>query len=193
MIGKIFIPVIQLSDIEYDENFAHEVIKRYDFKSGVRGTDMYDEGINEYTQSLYSHRNVIDNYRVKDIPHTIKECECECFISDSEDNEVTCEYIEKVVESGKMFIMKININPDGIDTDCETELKFWMDDSNKLLKDNSLDKETKMKYLPMRSFRLILGENTYLLHNCKMFRHYNKTKNAPFYFAVLIKKITFKK
>ena len=195
MIGKIFIPIIQLNDIEYDENFKYEVIKRYDFKNGeIRDkehrAEMNNDSINEYTLSLYDRINMDDDYHVKDIPHIIKQCECECFITDSEDGDVSYNFIDSVIDSGRMSILKININPDTIEPDCETELKFWLDDSKKLLKDRSLDKATKMKYLPMRTFKLELGGNDCILHNCKMFRHYNDVKNAPFYFAVLVEKIT---
>ena len=195
MIGKIFIPIIQLNDIEYDENFKYEVIKRYDFKNGeIRDkehrAEMNNDSINEYTLSLYDKINMDDDYHVKDIPHIIKQCECECFITDSEDGDVSYNFIDSVIDSGRMSILKININPDTIEPDCETELKFWLDDSKKLLKDRSLDKATKMKYLPMRTFKLELGGNDCILHNCKMFRHYNDVKNAPFYFAVLVEKIT---
>ena len=195
MIGKIFIPIIQLNDIEYDENFKYEVIKRYDFKNGeIRDkehrAEMHNDSINEYTLSLYDRINMDDDYHVKDIPHIIKQCECECFITDSEDGDVSYNFIDSVIDSGRMSILKININPDTIDPDCETELKFWLDDSKKLLKDRSLDKATKMKYLPMRTFKLELGGNDCILHNCKMFRYYDNVKNAPFYFAVLVEKIT---
>ena len=195
MIGKIFIPIIQLIDIEYDENFKYEVIKRYDFKNDeIRDkehrAEMHNDSINEYTLSLYDRINMDDDYHVKDIPHIIKQCECECFITDSEDGDVSYNFIDSVIDSGRMSILKININPDTIEPDCETELKFWLDDSKKLLKDRSLDKATKMKYLPMRTFKLELGGNDCILHNCKMFRHYNDVKNAPFYFAVLVEKIT---
>ena len=195
MIGKIFIPIIQLNDIEYDENFKYEVIKRYDFKDGEsrdkeHRAEMQNDSINEYTLSLYDRINMDDDYHVKDIPHIIKQCECECFITDSEDGDVSYNFIDSVIDSGRMSILKININPDTIEPDCETELKFWLDDSKKLLKDRSLDKATKMKYLPMRTFKLELGGNDCILHNCKMFRHYNDVKNAPFYFPVLVEKIT---
>lgn len=195
MIGKIFIPIIQLNDVEYDENFKHEVIRRYDFKVGEfndkeQRTEMYDDSINEYTLSLYNRRNMDDDYHVKDIPHIIKQCECECFVTDSEDNDVSYDFIGSVIESGRMSILKININPDTIEPDCESELKFWLDDSNKLLKDMSLDKTTKIKYLPVRTFKLELGGNNCMLHNCKMFRYYDNVKNAPFYFAILVEKIT---
>ena len=195
MIGKIFIPIIQLNDIEYDENFKYEVIKRYDFKNGeIRDkehrAEMHNDSINEYTLSLYDRINMDDDYHVKDIPHIIKQCECECFITDSEDGDVSHSFIGRVIDSGRMSILKININPNTIEPDCETELKFWLDESNKLLKDRSLDKTTKMKYLPMRTFKLELGGNDCILHNCKMFRYYDNVKNAPFYFAVLVEKIT---
>ena len=184
-----------MNDIEYDENFKYEVIKRYDFKNGeIRDkehrAEMHNDSINEYTLSLYDKINMDDDYHVKDIPHIIKQCECECFITDSEDGDVSYNFIDSVIDSGRMSILKININPDTIEPDCETELKFWLDDSKKLLKDRSLDKATKMKYLPMRTFKLELGGNDCILHNCKMFRHYDNVKNAPFYFAVLVEKIT---
>lgn len=195
MIGKIFIPTIQFKDTEYDENFKHEIIRRYDFKTNEfkdkeRRDEMYDDSINEYTTSLFDIEDMDDDYQVKDIPHVIKQCECECFVTDSEDKDVTYYLIGKVIDSGRMAILKININPDNIEPDCETELKFWMDDSNNLLKDKSLDKTTKLKHLPTRTFKLELGGNDCILHNCKMFRHYDNVENAPFYFAVLVEKIT---
>lgn len=186
MLCKILIPIIDMGEMKYDENFERNVIGRFGSNDEE---EMYEKGNDTVISNMYSRRSYDDNYVAHDVRQNIKVSECECFITDSDGNDISSEWIDNIVESGKMSIMRININPNTIDSDCESELKFWLDDSNKLLNDKEIDNRTKIKHLPKRDMYLVMDNMKYMIHGCKMFGMY-KVENAPFYFATLIERIS---
>ena len=187
MLCKILIPIIDMGELKYDENFERNVIGT--FKSDDE-KEMYEQGNSTVLSNMYSRRGYDDGYVAHDVKQNMKISECECFITDADGNEIDTGKLDFIVNNGKMFIMKININPNTIDSDCESELKFWIDDSNKLLNDTALDNRTKIKHLPKKDMFIVLGDKKYMISGCKMFGMY-RVDNAPFYFATLIEKIIF--
>ena len=87
-----------------------------------------------------------------------------------------------------MFIIRININPTVLSSDGESELKFWVDDSDKLLKDPVIDKNTKLKHLPTMDLGIDIGTQRLTLQRCKIIEN-KSNKNFPYYFAVIVEKI----
>ena len=80
----------------------------------------------------------------------------------------------------------------GADLDALSELRFWLDDSQRVLNDETLDDMAKIKYLPKRELAIKIEEETYTkrynLKNCKMIENRSNEK-APYLFVLMIEKI----
>ena len=185
MLTKLLIPIIYFREESYDDNLQCEVIGTY---SDEDKGEMYDRGNENVLSSMYSNRDV-DSYEVHDIDYDMKTCETECFVSEINDaQDVSIETLNMYSESGEIVLLRFNINPNTVDGDCESELKFWLKDSNKLLTDATLDKETKIRHLPAKELYLIVGDERFKLMNCKLVKLF-VVRNSPFNFALLIEKI----
>jgi hypothetical protein len=87
-----------------------------------------------------------------------------------------------------MFLLLLNINPNDIHNNAEEELRFWADDSNKILLDKTLDDRTKLKVLPIKTFGIELKGVDYKLVNCKLIEN-RSDKKFPFYYIIMVEKI----
>jgi hypothetical protein len=189
MIGNLLIPIIDMGEMEYTDNFKRNVIGKY---GSDNEKEMYIEGDNSVISNMYANVGYDDDYTVHDVKQNVKMCECECYVTDSDNNDITTDFFDGIVDSGKMSIIKININPNTVDDDCESELKLWIAESNKLLDDTTIDNRTKIKHLPKKDVYFVFENKKYKLNNSKIFAVY-KINNAPFYFAALVEKITSEK
>ena len=88
-----------------------------------------------------------------------------------------------------MSLLLININPNGLENNAEEELRFWVDDSMRIINDNFLDDRTRIKVLPTKTFGVEINNETYTLKNCKLIEN-RSDKSFPFYFIIMIEKIT---
>lgn len=115
--------------------------------------------------------------------------DAEAFITDSKKVDVGADYFNKHLEKGDMFILIININPNSMDEDTESELRFWVGDSKGIHSDKSLDNKTKLLSLPPRNLEIDLGnDNWKTLVNCKILQDFSD-KKYPYNFAAIIEKI----
>ena len=129
-------------------------------------------------------------YNVEDANHPDIEYddeEIEVFVTDSKRTDIGEDFFEKHLKVGDMFILILNINPNTLSGDAESEVRFWMDDSMKVINDRRLPDDVKLKSLPGREYGLIVGDKTVFLSNCKMVQNYSK-KNSPFNFAIIVEK-----
>lgn len=118
------------------------------------------------------------------------EVEVEALLLDSNKNNFDEDFLFDKADEEGMFVLIININSEKIDEDAESEIKYWLDDSFRVLSDDSLDSETKLRALPPRDLKILLSDgNKYTLQNCKIFEDYSNDK-YPLYFATIVEKIT---
>ena len=118
------------------------------------------------------------------------EVEVQALLLDSDRNNFDEDFLFDKADEEDMFVLIININPEGLDEDAESEIKYWLDDSYRVLGDEELDSETKLKALPPRDLKIVLSDgNKYTLKNCKIFEDYSDDR-YPLYFATIVEKIT---
>lgn len=118
------------------------------------------------------------------------EVDVQALLLDSDRNNFDEDFLFDKADEEDMFVLIININPEGLDEDAESEIKYWLDDSYRVLGDEELDSETKLKALPPRDLKIVLSDgNKYTLKNCKIFEDYSDDK-YPLYFATIVEKIT---
>ena len=189
MIVKLIIPVVDTDHINCDTdiNMTREEYGDMAYNTYKRN----DKAIDAYTKG---YRSPVDLYEREDSrTHyndlTFDNIECEAQIMDVKKQEISDEWLKEYVYNGKMLLLIVNVNPSDIDPNVESELRFWMDDSGRLLNDTTLDDTTKLKYLPTRSFKIVTDEGEYKIENCKLVEN-RSDENFPYCFVIIIEKIS---
>lgn len=188
MIAKIVFDVLNTDnkDFEFhgkmsDEEYAN---KLYEFVHSTNKQNMFEE--------------------TKDVELETTDNECDALILDIHNKNIEETFFIEHVNDGKMFIIKVNIDPNSLDMDCESEIRFWVDDSCKVLRDNSLPDDVKLKRLLPRDLRIKVKNsntfentdeksikyNTYYLNDCRIIQN-NSNEKYKYFFTLIIKKINF--
>lgn len=187
---KIYFPVRNLDNGNFDygkEISTDELIRLQDeqFRRTDASISRYVHG---YGKDVNGGR-VFELRQKKAVLDEVNALPMECAILGmNEGDELDNDFFLGKRDSGKMFIIRININPTVLNSDGESELKFWVDDSDKLLKDPVIDKNTKLKHLPTRDLGIDIGTQRLTLQRCKIIEN-KSNKNFPYYFAVIVEKI----
>lgn len=194
MITKLYIPIIDLSraNFDYGRNLTNEEMANMEYEK-FRRTDRQVD--NYVTQMQYRKDNRWDvrearNYR-RDFSNVIDEdeyVECEAFFADSKKKEVSEEFFSEH-DNGKKFIITININPNSLEQEAESELRYWRDDSNGVLNDRTMDNQTKIECLMRRDLGIELGGTRKKLEDCRIIADFSN-KDFPYYYGILVSKIS---
>jgi hypothetical protein len=126
-------------------------------------------------KGIYDIENVDKN---KEIDYTFSESEA--LLLDGDDNDIQTQDLYDLVAEGKKCLLKININPNSLDEDAESEIRKWLDESDKVLNDNKLDNKTMLLSLPLRDFIIDTAtdgdESKPIFHiiNCRVIQIYPK-------------------
>ena len=188
MIVKLVVPVVDTENINCDSDVS---MTRDEYGAMVYDTyKRNDKAIDAYTRG---YRRPVDLYerendRVQYDDLVFQDVECECQIMDVKKQEISDEWLEEYVYNGKMLLLALNINPSDIDLNVESEIRYWMDDSGRLLNDETIDDTTKLKYLPTRTFKIRTKEREYTIENCKLVEN-RSDENFPYCFVIIIEKI----
>lgn len=196
MITKIIIPVINTENGKYEykgklsrEAYEEMVMDNF-LKTDRQISQFVDEMMMERPHS-YQMRNYYSKNDKGDFPEINYDLyEAEAFVQDSKKNDIEKKFFDEHRDKGDMFILILNINPNSLDYDAESELRFWIDDSKKVHNDKSLDTKTKLDFLPSRKLKIVLGQEQGILENCKILQDYSNQK-YPFYFAIITNKIVY--
>lgn len=193
---KILIPVIdtESGNYDYERNISNDEYS----EMFVDNFNRTDKQINRYVNDLAhgvtlsskirSFGYEISNDRQKSVEDKYNFYEAEAFIQDSRRMDVGIDFFNEKIYDGKMFLLLVNVNPNSIDNDAESELRFWIDDSRKIHNDATLDDKTKMKALPSRQLKIKLGEEYAIMKGCKVLKDYSDRK-YPFNFAIIVEKL----
>ena len=194
MIAKLYVPIIDLSraNFDYGRNLTNEEMADMEYEK-FRRTDRQVD--NYVTQMQYGRDNRWDvrearNNR-KDFSNVIDEDEyvqCEAFFADSKKKEISEEFFFEH-DNGKKFIITININPNSLEQEAESELRYWRDDSNGVLNDRTMDNQTKIECLMRRNLGIELRGVRRKLEDCRIIADFSN-KEFPYYYGILVSKIS---
>lgn len=96
------------------------------------------------------------------------------------------ELLNNYLNSGKKFVILLNINPNTIEGEAYEEIKFLVNESVELWRQKNLDNESKLKITLKKDFKLQLSNgDSYILKDCKIFEDYSDD-NFKLYFAMLV-------
>ena len=77
--------------------------------------------------------------------------------------------------------MIVNLNPTTIDPDAESEIRYWLEDSLRVWRDEALDQRTKILSSPERDLKIVLSDGVkHTLSKCKIFEEYSDEKYPLF-------------
>lgn len=188
MIAKLIIEVIDTEKGNYDygkefneEEYGNQLLTHVR-RTGRDIDNMFYSGRINYNP----YAKEVADY--KDVDFLSNDSECEALFLDAQKKEVNEEYFLNHIKDGKMFITIVNINPNSLENDAESELKFWIDDSKKILNDNDLTDEVKLRNLPTRNLKLKINDDVYLLKNNKIIQDFSNEK-YKFFFGIIVMKI----
>lgn len=189
MITTLYIPVIDTEQGNYDygrnisnEEYENSVMKHFlETTNDVndlmyKGRKVYNPYVREI-ENEYIDKPILENYS-----------ECEVLILNAKKKEIDENYLFNYIENGKMFVIILNINPNSLDNNAESELRFWIDDSKRVHNDMTLPDEVKLKRLPTHTFEVKLNGQRYTLKNCKLVEDFSNNK-FPFYFGIIVTNI----
>lgn len=191
---KLIIPVIdtergkfeyngrELTAEEYG-NMEYEHFRRTDRQVG-QFVDNMRRGISNVNPYGSRMRDVSD-VQHPDIYYNDEEIEV--LVLDANRKDISEDELIAKTQGGKMFILILSINPNTLSGDAESEVRLWMDDSNKVINDNSLPDQVKIKSLPGREYGIVAGNRVVRVTNCKMVEDYSSPKQ-PYHFAIIVEK-----
>lgn len=209
MLTKIKIPVLDTESGNYDfkgkltdEVYAdmldaetrkyNAAMERAAYKAALdrddylAGRKQYD--VTDYNDSRYNVQNVSNSTTDFGVKYTWSEAEA--LILDGKKNDISEEELTKHIDKQDMFIILLNVNPNGLEPDAESEIRFWTDDSRKIHNDNRLDNKHKILMLPARDIQIEINEQFATLTNCKVLQNYSDSK-FPYYLGIIVEKITY--
>ena len=193
MITKLLIPIVDLkrANFDYGRNISMDEAAAMEIDK-FRRTDRQIGNYVNQMQYGYDRRYMSDaRTRRDDFSNVIDDneyVECEAFIGDSKKKEVFEDFFHQH-ENGKKFIITININPNSLEQEAESEIRYWRDDSNGVLNDGYLDNQTKIERLMERTLGIEIEGKKYALENCKIISDFSDEK-FPYFYGLLVNKIT---
>ena len=190
MIGKLIIPVIntEAKDFSYNQKLSVDDYSNMVLDNFNRTNDdvtRFTEDLMYGTRSYAPRRNGSKGHDVEDI-YTYSETEA--FFQNIKGESAEIPFFEEYVENGKKAIIKVNINPNSFDPDCESEFKYWVEDCKRVISDDTIDERTKILTIPKRFFHISVGNKKYLIDGCQIVKDFSD-KKYPFNYAILVEKI----
>ena len=186
--------IISVQDTESSKFEFSGTLTRESYESMV--LDHFHKTNNQIDEFMHRDRgsnfayNLPENGEYYEGEDTDNEVEVQALLLDSNKRNFDEDYLFDMVDQEKMFILNVNVNPEELDDDAESEIKYWLEDSSRVFNDDDLDKRTKLEALPTRNLKIVLSDgNKYTLQNCKIFEDYSDEK-YPIYFAMIVEKIT---
>lgn len=190
---KIYVPVIDTENLKFEYKGRKISVDEYremvynHIQKNAKSIDWYISN-NKYTR--FGHTLNINFEKVNDFPDfKYKLIECIVKTYDANLHEASEEYFHKMEDVGKMFITVFDFNPNDIDYDAESEIRFWRDDSSGILRDKMLPDDVKLKNLPIRDLYLDIEGHVKHLQRCKIVEIF-PSKKRPYKIAVISDKIT---
>ena len=189
MITKILFPVTDSSNL----NFEHEAISDEEY------SNMFIDNFQKNKHTMDNFEKYGFSYKERNMSQReekiVKDSqfysEIEVFIAHHNNEfEITDSFFTNHVEDEKMFLLKLNVNPNSLDFDTEDELRLWIGMSENILTNEVIDEKTKISSLPHRDIKIILTNGEVkMLNKCKLIKNCSD-KKYPYNIIIIIEKIT---
>ena len=175
----------------YEGNLTRETYEEMvmdKFNRTNKQVDDFVHGYREYRPNNFAY-DLPREEEYYEGPDNDAEVEVQALLLDGNRNDFNEDFLFDHIDDGRMFVMLVNLNPETIDCNAESEIRYWIDDSMRVWEDEQLDKQTKLLASPPRDFKIVLSDgHKYTLSNCKLFENYEDDR-FPLYFAMIVEKI----
>jgi len=189
MIIKLIIPVSNTEDgkFSYNGNLSREDYSRMVLDNFWENND----AVTEFTENLMNGVSTVRRRggNGRDVADNFSLSTAEAFVQNIKHEEIFEDFFEEFSNNGNKTVVLVNINPNSIEGDAMSEMKYWVEDSSRVIDDTELDNKTKILSLPKTFFYVETNTEKYLLENAKMIKNYSD-KKFPMYYAILVEKIT---
>ena len=192
MITKIYFPVANTASLSSATDI---VMTTDDYENAIidnvyRNKTMMDD----FTKHGFSVRN--NNYygvdykdnNKRDVNDYIEYYELEALVTMHTGVDIDINHFDTLVETKKMSILSLNINPNDMDYDVESEINMWMGDSDRVNSDNTIDNQKKILSLEGKNIKIDVNDKKYFLENCKIIKN-NSDRNNPLNIFIIVEKI----
>lgn len=169
----------------------HEISKKeWDEMSYRLAERSMSDKIDDFMRNGRSSRNSMGNRKRSDKDFEFKIVECTGYLYNAGNKLFSDDELDGKIRDGKMFVLTFNIDPNDMDYDLETELRFWINDSNGILRDVELPNDLKIKSLPMRDFYIYVNDRLTALQGCKIV-NINSSRKHPYLLSTLVTKMKY--
>lgn len=193
MLTNLIIPVqdTESAKFNYDGNLTRDAYESMVLDQFHRTDRQIDAFLHRNrSRDNFTYDVSDNNYGTYDETYTDNEVEVEVLLLDGNRTDFREDFLFDMFDEGRMFILIVNVNPEKLNEDAESELKYWLEDCFRVWDDDTLDRNTKLKVTPSRDLKIRLSDgNKYTLENCKIFEDYSDD-NFPLYFAMIVERIT---
>lgn len=185
MLSKLIIPVIDTenSTFETDVKMSNEEFKYLQEQALLKTNSL----VNDYMDRGYTRQNIKKEQINDKTKYASYKSEC-LFLSPRKE-EINEQFFKDLCDKENAFLLIININPNDMHNNAEEEIKFWADDSDRILNDHTLNERTRIKALPIKTLGIELNGEDYNLINCKLIENRSDRK-FPFYYIILVERIS---
>lgn len=190
---RLYMPYIDCDNISFDSKYeltSQQYIDNMKKEVDENGQEIFDtmsNGIEKIGDAAKFKINSSKN-ETEDI---YKYAECECIMLDINKNDMTIENLIKYFQAEETFAAFLEMNPDTMDEEFETEIRLWKNTHEKINGYKLATDEWKAFHEPTRNIKMSLdfenGSVSYAdLKNCRIFEVYNS-----YIFVVVVEKINF--
>lgn len=197
MKGIIYIPYANgncVTGFKYDKPLSMQEYVRME----TQEYDDHYQGVDNMMYERYGANMSINHYQKRKFKYqrqTYDFHQCDCNILDVDGRQETIVNLERYAKTEEQFVLILNLNEKQLkeDSDLETDLKMWFDESLKVKNCGRLTDEEVMYHLPKKDFKLkIPGRSDMcVLKDCKFLDFMSSAYINSF--AIIINKIVFVK
>ena len=168
-------------DITYDEIRKMEERKFKDTNSDINAlmNGGVVSGVKHETYEGLSDCSLID--KINFLPF-------DALVEGPNNSVINRTYMDGFVRNGKMCVLFVNAKGEGMGDDLESELRFWIMDSDKVIGNRNITNKEKLMMLPVVDMKIDVEGVRYVLKNCKAIERRN-VDVTPFNFAMLAEKV----
>ena len=193
MLTKLFIPVVKIieessmnsSNFTNKTNFSDDEVQRMIEQEEINRA-RYDGFASLRQNRPYRNEKIIATSEAFLNEYDYDYQECEALVLNGEKKDMKEEELVEMTKEPQIAIIILNINPNSLTQESESELRYWIEESKRVLYDTEMPDDIKIKSLPFIDFNMETEGGTKVkLNECKFVKDYT-TKEYKYYFAVLV-------
>ena len=193
MIATLYVPYSNgdcVNGFRYDKD---PISKQQYIKLMETEYNKYRNQIDTTVRTSLSHNMSINRFQKlsnKYKAQTFYYNECDCKVYDIKGNDCQIDELIHYFRTGEEFVIKIDVGNLLKTPDVETDLRMWINESNKIHTSRRLTEEEKLIHLPKKDFKMKFRKegSMAILKDCQLLESYSYSN-----FAILVKEIIFVK